>query len=87
VYHKLGRQADAEAALKDIRSKFGDVMAYTYADIYAQWGNRAKALESLEAALRLRDQGLEWLKTDFSFDPLRNDPRFKAIEGELRFPD
>ena len=34
-------------------------LAYQYATIYAQWGNRAKALEWLETALRLRDPGLE----------------------------
>jgi hypothetical protein len=31
--------------------------------------------------------GLEDLKTDPLLDPLRKDPRFKAIERELKFPD
>ncbi len=29
----------------------GEASAYPYATIYAQWGNRAKALEWLETAL------------------------------------
>ena len=36
----------------------GDAFAYQYATIYAQWGDRAKALEWLDTAVRLRDPGL-----------------------------
>lgn len=64
VYEKLGRHADAEAMLARVKAYGGDTAAYQYATIYAQWGNRAKALESLETALRLRDPGVELLKTD-----------------------
>lgn len=34
----------------------------------------------------LRDPGLENLKTDPLLDPLRKEPRFKAIERELKSP-
>ncbi len=87
IYDKLGRHADAQAELAKLKAPLGDGAAYQYATIYAQWGNRAKALEWLETALRLRDPGLEALKTDPLLDPLRNEPRFKAIERELKFPD
>jgi tetratricopeptide (TPR) repeat protein len=86
IYDKLGRHADAEAELSKLKAALGDAAAYQYATIYAQWGNRAKALEWLETALRLRDPGLENLKTEPLLDPLRKDPRFKAIERELKFP-
>jgi tetratricopeptide (TPR) repeat protein len=86
IYDKLGRHADAEAALAKLTAAFGDAPAYQDATIYAQWGNRAQALEWLETALRLRDSGLEYLKTDPLLDPLRKEPRFQAIERELRFP-
>ena len=59
----------------------------TRATIYAQWGNVTQALASLETALRQRDSDLEDLKIDPLLDPLRNEPRFQAIERELRFPD
>ena len=39
-----------------------------------------------ETALRLRDPGLVYLKTDPLLNPLRQEPRFKAIVGELKFP-
>ena len=86
IYDKLGRHADAEAELSKLKAAMGDAAAYQYATIYAQWGNRAKALEWLETALRLRDPGLVYLKTDPLMDPLRKEPRFQAIERELKFP-
>jgi Tfp pilus assembly protein PilF len=79
IYNKVGRHADAEAMLATYRTSAGDSAAYQYAEIYAQWGNGLNALEWLETALRLRDPGLEFLKTDLLLDPLRNEPRFKAV--------
>ena len=86
INDKLGRHADAEAELAKIKAAFGDTAGYQYATIYAQWGNLPKALEWLETALRLRDPGLVELKTDPLLDPLRKEPRFQAIERQLKFP-
>jgi TolB-like protein/cytochrome c-type biogenesis protein CcmH/NrfG len=86
VYEKLSRHADAEAQLSKLKATGGDTNAYQYATIYAQWGNRAKALEWLETAWRLRDNGLEYLKTDPLVDPIRQEPRFQAVMRELKFP-
>jgi tetratricopeptide (TPR) repeat protein len=86
IYDKLGRHADAEAELAKLKAALGDTSAYQYATIYAQWGNRAKALEWLETAWRLRDPGLVYLKTDPLLDPLRQEPRFQAVMRELKFP-
>jgi tetratricopeptide (TPR) repeat protein len=76
TYDQLGRHADAEAELAKLKASFG----------YAQRGDNPKALEWLETALRLRDAGLENLKTDPLMDPLRQEPRFKAVMRELKFP-
>jgi hypothetical protein len=62
-------------------------MAYQYAAFYAQRGDNPKALAWLETALRLRDSGLENLKTDPLMDPLRQEPQFQAVMRELRFPE
>ena len=64
----------------------GDADAFAYAEIYAQWGDTHSALQWLEKAVRLRDSGLILLKTDPLLDPLRKEPRFGAIERELKFP-
>jgi tetratricopeptide (TPR) repeat protein len=87
VYDKLGRHADAEAELKKFQAAYENAAAYQYATIYAQWGDRPKALEWLDTAMRLRDPGLGLLKTDQLLDPLRNEPRFQAIERALKFPE
>jgi TolB-like protein/Flp pilus assembly protein TadD len=87
VYDKLGRRADAEAELARIKAAQGDASAYSFATIYAQWGDTPKALEWLETAMRLRDPGLTDLKTDPLMDPLRKEPRFQAVMRELKFPD
>jgi TolB-like protein/Tfp pilus assembly protein PilF len=86
IYDKLGRHADAEAELAKLKAAVSDAGAYQYATVYAQWGQRAKALEWLETALRLCDPGLGNLKTDSLLDSLRQEPRFQAIERELKFP-
>jgi TolB-like protein/DNA-binding winged helix-turn-helix (wHTH) protein len=87
AYHKLGRQTDAASALARLKALEGDAGAYDYATIYAQWGDAREALEWLEAALRLRDPELISVKTDPLLDPLRNEPRFQAIERALKFPN
>jgi TolB-like protein len=87
TYEKLGRHADAEAQVAKMKASTGDAEAYQYVTIYAQWGDTFKALEWLETALRLRDSGLEYLRTDPLLDPLRNEARFQAIERALKFPN
>jgi TolB-like protein/Flp pilus assembly protein TadD len=87
TYQKLGRRADAQAAVAKIQAMQGDTTAYQYSTIYAQWGDTPKALEWLENAMRLRDPGLTLLKVDPLMDPLRQEPHFQAIEHELNFPD
>jgi TolB-like protein/DNA-binding winged helix-turn-helix (wHTH) protein/Flp pilus assembly protein TadD len=87
TYEKLGRYADAQAALAKLKAGSGGVGAYWQATIYAHWGDKAKALEWLETALRMRDSELFLLKTDPLMDPLRKEPRFHAVMRELKFPE
>jgi TolB-like protein/DNA-binding winged helix-turn-helix (wHTH) protein len=87
TYERLGRHAEAEVVLAKMRAMWSSAEAYQYAAIYAQWGNTPKALEWLDAAIRVRDPGLELMETDPLMDPLRKEPRFQAIERELKFPD
>ena len=87
VYDKLGRHADAESELANYTAASGDSFPFTLAQIYATWGNTAKALEWLDKAMRIREPTLEQLKADPFLDPLRKEPRFQAIERELKFPN
>jgi len=84
--HKLGRHADAEAALDKLKARWGDNGPTVYAVVYAQWGDTTKALEWLDTAVRRRNPSLEGVKTNPLLDPLRKEPRFQAVMRELKFP-
>lgn len=86
TYQRMGLRSEAEAMLQKLKASRGDASAYDYATIYAEWGDVAEALDWLETALRLRDPGLSALKTEPYLDPVRSEPRFQAIERELKFP-
>ena len=86
TYEKLSRHADAQSMLQRRESSSGGASAYEYACIYAQWGDKAQALQWLERAVRQRDSDLYYLKVDVDLDPLRDEPRFQAIERDLKFP-
>jgi len=86
AYDKLGRHADADAVLTRLIGSQRDARAYEYAVIYAQREEPLRALEWLDTAVRLRNSRLALLKTDPLMDPLRKEPRFQAIERELKFP-
>jgi serine/threonine-protein kinase len=86
TYDKLGRHADAAVELAKLKASSGDAVAYQYAQIYAQWGKASQALAWLEKAMRLRDPGLIYVKTDPFMDSLRKEPRFQAVERALKFP-
>jgi len=87
IYDKLGRHTEAETMLAKVRAIAGDRLAEGYADIYAQWGDTSRALDWLETAMRNRDPYLAYTKVNPFFDPLRKEPRFQAIERNLKFPD
>ena len=72
--------------LKKLVQMGGDAYAYQYAQIHVQWGNQGKALDWLDTAVRVRDTGLIGLKSDPLLDPVRQEPRFQAIERALKFP-
>jgi TolB-like protein/Tfp pilus assembly protein PilF len=86
TYDKLGRHAEAETVLAELKAKAGDSAAYQYSGIYAQLGSNSDALQWLATAMRLRDPGLEYLKTDPLLDPVRKEARFLALTRELKFP-
>jgi TolB-like protein/Flp pilus assembly protein TadD len=86
VYHRLGRQTDAENALGQLRAKAGDEEALAYAEIYSAWGDTSKALAWLLTADKQRDPGFQSIRVNYLLDPLREFPEFRAIEAHMRFP-
>ncbi len=87
IYHVLGRQADAEHELEQVKKLDGDGIPLVYAELYAQWGNAPDALQWLAKAERLHDSHqLNVLKTSPLLDPIRNEPQFKALLARMKFP-
>jgi tetratricopeptide (TPR) repeat protein len=87
TYDKLGRHADAESQLAKAKASDGDSSACEYAWVYAQWGNAPEALQWLETAQRIHLSDVMFLRVSPLLEPLRGEPRFQAIERELKFPD
>lgn len=88
VMHARENDHDASnAVLERMQRLFGETANYQYAQVYAQQGAIERAFDSLRSALRTRDPGLNMIRADPWIDPLRQDPRFKAIERELDFPE
>ena len=52
---------------------------YNAACIYSTLDRKEEALTYLERAVRNGYNHLAWLETDSDFDPIRDDPRFKAL--------
>jgi TolB-like protein/Tfp pilus assembly protein PilF len=87
VYDKLGHHSEAKTILAKYQAERGDDAALFYAMIYSQWGDTTRALDWLDTAVRRQDPYLELVKMAPDLDPLRKEPRFQAIERELKFPN
>ena len=66
-------------------SKGGQVLPFNLALVYLGLGDHARALDNLERALAGDSQMMAWLGRDAMFDPLRSEPRFKALLKKLNF--
>jgi TolB-like protein/Tfp pilus assembly protein PilF len=89
AYGASGDRAAALAELEDLkkRSLHGTPTAFNLALVYLGLGDRARALDYLEKAYATDSQWLGWLGLDKAFDPLRAEPRFRALLKKLGFPE
>lgn len=79
VAGKLGNRALSDRKLDQLRSIYGDAASYQFAQAYAQRGQRDRAFAALERGFAVNDPGLNTLRVDPLFDPIRRDPRFAAM--------
>jgi TolB-like protein/Tfp pilus assembly protein PilF len=85
VAARTGQAAEAHRGLDQLVRTSGDSNLYQQAEIEAQLGDRAKAVDALYRARQVGDVGLTSLASDPWLDPLRGDPRFKALAVQLGF--
>ena len=66
--------------------KTGNSSAYTIATMYAELGDKDESFRWLNSAYQERDELLMGLKTDFTLDPIRSDPRFAELLRKVGLP-
>jgi hypothetical protein len=54
--------------------------------VYAGLGDKNQALTELEKAFEENSIWLIWLKVDFQFEDLHDEPRFQDLIKRLNFP-
>ncbi|MDE2597338.1 MAG: TIR domain-containing protein [Sphingomonadales bacterium] len=84
---RLGQRDAAQTDLARMIVDYGDNCLYQQAQIFAQWGQPAEALDRLDKALAAGDAGLVQSRNDPMLDPVRRDARFIAIQQQLGFVD
>jgi serine/threonine-protein kinase len=83
VAGKLGDRKRSDQKLDQLRSVYGDAASYQFAQAYAQRGETDHAFQALQRGVEVNDPGLNTLRVDPLFDPIRNDPRFNALLGKI----
>ena len=83
VAGRLGDRKRSDQKLDQLRSVYGDAASYQFAQAYAQRGEADKAFAALKRGVEVNDPGLNTLRVDPLFDPVRGDPRFAALLKQL----
>lgn len=82
---KLSQVKQAQAAMDELKAKYGDITYYQQAQVLAQWGRADEALTCLEKAVASSDAGVVRSKNDPLLDPIRKTVRFAAVERSLGY--
>jgi TolB-like protein/Flp pilus assembly protein TadD len=85
AHHHLGQRDEAVTALQELISTMGESSSFQIASVYAQWGDVDNAMSWLERGYVIRDPGLTYLGATHLFDPIKDDPRFKAFLDKMNF--
>jgi serine/threonine-protein kinase len=89
AYAKSGRQIEAQQFIERLReaAKTQYIRTYYIACIYVALGDKDKAFGELEKSLADKDCYLPRARIDPLMDPLRDDPRFKALLKRMNLPE
>ena len=87
AYDKLGRTKEADAALEAAINQYATSEAFWIAEMFADRRQDTRAFEWLDRAYRQKDPMIEYIKTTPDFNPLKGDPRYKALLNKLHLPE
>ena len=79
VERRLGNERAAREACDRLVAELADRVLYQQGQVYAQWGERIRALDRLERARSVGDSGLIYARNDPLLDSLRDEPRFAKL--------
>lgn len=88
AYSVSGKQAEARRVLAELQhpSKDRYISPYSLANIYAGLGQKDRAFEWLEKALKDRDNSMVFLAVDQRLESLHSDPRFAELVKKVGIP-
>jgi len=85
VLQRLGRNEEAEVSLAALIRDYRENGLYQQAQVYAQWGDLGKALQTLNEAHEYGDPGTSQLLVDPLLDPIRQEPQFAELLKKTGF--
>jgi tetratricopeptide (TPR) repeat protein len=89
IHGRAGRRAEALEVLRALeaaRARSIYVPATDLALVAVGMGDREAALTWLERAYQEHAHWMAWMRSFPPFDPLRDEPRFKALVEKMRYP-
>jgi len=90
AYAQLGRRDEALAAIKTLEEGFAknnNGAATNIAFVYVLLGDKEKTFEWLEKAFEARETDLPRFRLGPTFDPIRDDPRYKDLLKRMNLPE
>ena len=82
-YAVMGDKVKAETLLEKTLKKYPNISHFRNSQVYVALGNFDEAMNQLELGYVNRDVHMFWIKVDPAFNPIRNDPRFKALVKKM----
>lgn len=79
IHHTLGNEAEHEAAFRELRETWGERWPSEVAQVYAYTGQADAAFAWLDRALAQGEDGLDQQHNYPFYDPIRDDPRWRAF--------
>ncbi len=80
---RAGNRTGSDAALAALRQRNDLSLYYRLASAHAQRGETRQALDAIEASQRRREPNLVQIAVNEWLDPIRSEPRFKAVQDAV----
>jgi len=87
IEHASGYAKKSQDALDALIGKYGRIIPYVVAGVYASCGQKDKAFEWLDRAFDQRDVNLCMIKLHAPGVALKNDPRYQAFLRKIKLPE